>query len=106
MVGVCVCRREREECGGGACALVSACCGYGPARPGGRLLFPGSKLLAVHWKSSRKSRGGRKNGSCGSLHTSAAWSLVPLQVCYLMGASFLPKLECFFGPATPVLAWE
>lgn len=65
MVGVCVYRREREECGeGGACARVSACCGYGPARPGGRLLFPGSKLLAVHWKSSPK-RGREAAGRMG-----------------------------------------
>lgn len=72
-----------------------------PAVPGQQ-----AARCSLEVEPQKRQGGGRKNGSCGSLHTSAARSLVPLQVCYLMGASFLPKLECFFGPATPVLAFE
>lgn len=90
-----VCRQERKGGVQGGRARVSACCGYGPARPCGRLRFPESKRLAVHWKPSPK--GGREAAYRMGPETQSApqlpglWLPTPL---LSNGASFSPKLEC------------
>lgn len=100
-----VCRQERKGGVQGGRARVSACCGYGPARRCGRLRFPESKRLAVHWKTSTK--GGReaayRMGPETQSAPQAARSLAPYTSVIQRGF-FLPEVRML--TVTPALAWS
>lgn len=81
MVGVCVCKREREECGvgrGGVCARLCLLWVWpsqavrSPADPGEQ-----AARCALEAEPQRRQGGGKKSGSRGSLRASAAQSRAP-----------------------------